>query len=109
MPLATPTVLLGFLLPWTWGTSSWLLQQSTAAAPYLVQRISPPPDLEHGVAPLGHRAPAQPPLPLLGCGVANHDSQAYLTVSSPGQTSLPYRVCHRGNLKGTKVGENSLQ
>ena len=24
-PLATPTVLLGFLLPWTWGVSSWLL------------------------------------------------------------------------------------
>ena len=23
-PLATPTVLLGFLLPWTWGISSWL-------------------------------------------------------------------------------------
>ena len=35
MPLATPTVLLGFLLPWTWGISSWLLQQSAAAAPYL--------------------------------------------------------------------------
>ena len=26
-PLATPTVLLGFLLPWTWGISSRLLQQ----------------------------------------------------------------------------------
>ena len=24
-PLETPTVLLGFLLPWTWGISSWLL------------------------------------------------------------------------------------
>ena len=33
-PLATPTILLGFLLPWTWGLSSWLLQQS-AAATYL--------------------------------------------------------------------------
>ena len=31
-PLATPTVLLGFLLPW--GISSQLLQQSAAAAPY---------------------------------------------------------------------------
>ena len=31
MPLATPTVLLGILLPWTWGISSQLLQQSTAA------------------------------------------------------------------------------
>ena len=42
--LSTPTLLLGFLLPWMWGISSRLLQQSTAAAPYL----------GHGVAPLGH-------------------------------------------------------
>ena len=41
MPLSTPTVLLGFLLPWTWGISSQLFQQSTAAAPYLGQRVSP--------------------------------------------------------------------
>ena len=34
-PLATPTVLLGFLLPWTWGISSRLLQQRAAAASYL--------------------------------------------------------------------------
>ena len=34
-PLSAPTVLLGFLLPWTWGSSSPLLQQSTAAAPTL--------------------------------------------------------------------------
>ena len=40
-PLATPTVLLGLLLPWTWGISSWLLQQSTAAAPYLGWGVSP--------------------------------------------------------------------
>jgi len=33
--LSTPTVLLGFLLPWTWGISSRLLQQSAATAPYL--------------------------------------------------------------------------
>ena len=39
-PLATPTVLLGFLLPWTWGISSRLLQQSAAAAPY-IGRVSP--------------------------------------------------------------------
>ena len=32
-PLATPTVWLGFLLPWTWGISSRLLQQSAAVAP----------------------------------------------------------------------------
>ena len=41
MPLATPTILLGFLLPWTWGISSGLLQQSTAAAPYLGRGVSP--------------------------------------------------------------------
>ena len=40
-PLATPTILLGFLLPWAWGISSWLLQQSTAAAPYLGRGVSP--------------------------------------------------------------------
>ena len=39
-PLATPTVLLGFLLPWTWSISSWLLQQSAAAAPYLGRGVS---------------------------------------------------------------------
>ena len=40
-PLATPTILLRFLLPWTWGISSWLLHQSLAAAPYLGGRVSP--------------------------------------------------------------------
>ena len=40
-PLATLTILLGFLLPWTWGISSRLLQQSAAAAPYLGQGVSP--------------------------------------------------------------------
>ena len=34
-PLSTPTILLGFLLPWTSGISSRLLQKSAAAAPYL--------------------------------------------------------------------------
>ena len=40
-PLATPTVLLGFLLPWVWGISSRLLQQSAAIAPYLGRGVSP--------------------------------------------------------------------
>ena len=40
-PLATPTVLLGFLLPWAWGISSPLLQQSAATAPYLGRGVSP--------------------------------------------------------------------
>ena len=47
-PLATSTILLVFLLPWTWGISSRLLQQSTAAAPYLGRGVSislPPPFL----------------------------------------------------------------
>ena len=40
-PLATATILLGFLLPWAWGISSQLLQQSSAAAPYLGRGASP--------------------------------------------------------------------
>ena len=36
-----PTILLGFLLPWAWGIFSRLLQQSSAAAPYLGWGISP--------------------------------------------------------------------
>ena len=39
--LATPTVLFGFLLPWTWVISSRLLQQSTAVASYLGRGVSP--------------------------------------------------------------------
>ena len=68
-PLATPTVLLGFLLPWTWGISSRLLQQSAAAAPYLGRGLltAALPDLQHGIATLGPPAPVQPLL--LGRGV----------------------------------------
>ena len=40
-PLATPIILRGFLLPWTWGISWRLLQQSAASAPYLGWGISP--------------------------------------------------------------------
>ena len=40
-PLATPTILLGFLLPWAWGISSRLVQQSAAIAPYLGRAVSP--------------------------------------------------------------------
>ena len=68
MPLTTPTVLLGFLLPWTWGLSSWLLQKVqplllTLDKGYLL--TTNPPDLEGG--PLGSPAPVQPSL--LGRGV----------------------------------------
>ena len=69
-PLATPTILLWFLLRWMWGISSRLLQQSADSAPYLGRGISPhdcpywpwtwssssrppmpaqPPLLEHGI------------------------------------------------------------
>ena len=40
-PLTVPTILLGFLLPWMWGVSSWLLQQSVATTPYLGHRVAP--------------------------------------------------------------------
>ena len=40
-PLVTPTILLGFLLPWAWGISSRLLQQITGTAPYLGRGVSP--------------------------------------------------------------------
>ena len=70
-PLTTPTILLGFLLPGTWGMSSWLLQQEqtlllTLDKGYLL--TAAPPDLECGVAPLGPLAPAQSSL--LGRGIA---------------------------------------
>ena len=55
-PLTAPTILLGFLLTWTWGISSWLLQQSTAAAPYFGRGVSPYHhrfDLHRGIAPCG--------------------------------------------------------
>ena len=39
--LSTPTILLEFLLPWTWGIFSRLLQQSAAAYPYLGRGVSP--------------------------------------------------------------------
>ena len=76
MPLATPTILLGFLLPWTWGISSRLLQQAqplllTLDEGYLL--TAAPPDLERGVAPIGPPAPAQPPLLpwMWGCSLHN--------------------------------------
>ena len=37
----TPTVLLGFLLPWTWGISSQLLLQNVAVASYFGRGESP--------------------------------------------------------------------
>ena len=95
--LQQPTILLGFLLPWTWGISSWLLQQSAAIAPYLGRGYlltTAPSDLERGIAPLGPPAPAQPPL--LGGGVA-----------PPGRGPWPWawgrssqRLVHLARLRG---------
>ena len=71
-PFATLTVLLGFLLYWTWSISSQLLQQSVATVLYLGRGVSSQeaalPDFEREVAPLGPPVPMQPPL--LGRGVA---------------------------------------
>ena len=39
-PLATPTMLLEFLLPWTWGISSWLFKQRAAITPYIARGVS---------------------------------------------------------------------
>ena len=58
-----PTILLGFLLSWTWSISSRLLQQSAAVAPYLDEGYlltAAIPDLERGIAPLGPPVPVQP-------------------------------------------------
>ena len=56
-PLTTPTI-----LPWTWGISSLLLQQSAALLLTLDEGyllMAAPPDLERGVAPLGPPAPSK--------------------------------------------------
>ena len=78
MPLASPTVLLGFLFPWTWVISSRLLQQSAAAALTLNEGYlltAAPPDLECGLAPLSPPAPVQLLLLTLG--------EAYLLMAAP--------------------------
>ena len=70
-PLTTLAVLFGFLLPWTWGISSRLLQK---VQPLLLTLdtgcllTAALPVLEGGIAPLGPPLPEQPPL--LGHGIA---------------------------------------
>ena len=57
------TLDVGYLLPWTWGISSWLIQQSAAAAPYLGEGYlltAASPNPEHEIAPLGPSAQVQP-------------------------------------------------
>ena len=59
-----------------WGISSRLLQQSTAAAPYLGRGYvltAAVPDLQRGIAPLGPPVPAQPLLLGLLLPAAAHD------------------------------------
>ena len=41
MPSHNTYHLIGFLLPWAWGTSSWWRQQSAATPPYLGLGVSP--------------------------------------------------------------------
>ena len=71
MPFTTPTILLGFLLPWS-GVS--LHGCSSKVQPLLLTLdegyllTAAPPDLERGVAPLGPPVPVQ--ALLLGRGVA---------------------------------------
>ena len=65
-PLSVCTILLGFLLHWTQGLSSWPLQKSAATAPYLGSRVAPNPcrpDLGCREAPLqcASALPLQPP------------------------------------------------
>ena len=69
-PLATPTVLLGFLLPWAWGISSCCSSKAqplllTLDEGYLLNAALP--DLQCGIVPLGPPVPVQPRL--LGRGV----------------------------------------
>ena len=71
MPSSTLTILLGFLLPWTWDIS---LRHSSKVQPLLLTLdkgylLTPAvPDLPRGMAPLDPPVPMQPLL--LGCGVA---------------------------------------
>ena len=50
-PLSGPTILLGFLLPWTWGISSRLLQQSAAGDPHLEASPHPRSGRPRGATP----------------------------------------------------------
>ena len=76
-PLATPTILLGCLLPWAWGISSRLLQQSTAAAPYLGGGVSP------------HRRPSWPSTWDSSCTLLCPRSHAWSGVGPPGHCPWP--------------------
>ena len=53
--LATPTILLGFLLPWAWGISSWMLL--TLDEGYLLTAALP--DLQRGIDTTAGRNPSE--------------------------------------------------
>ena len=94
-PLATPTILLGFLLPWVWGISSWLLQQSTPAAPYLGRWVSP---YRHRSWPSTWDSSSRP-----SCACAATTPQ----VAPPGHrpNSINYNVSHNQGLPHSKESE----
>ena len=62
MPSLSAYCLIHFRLPWTWGISSWLLQQSTAAAPYLECGVSLTLDMGYLLSTAYCFSAAQPPL-----------------------------------------------
>ena len=95
-----PTILLGFLLPWAWGISSRLLQQSellllTLDEGYLLTATLP--DLQCGIAPLGPPVPVQPQLP--GCGVAPPGLRPW--PRTRGGSFQHFLCCHSLALLGT--------
>ena len=77
-PLSVPTILLGFLLSWTWGISSRLLQQSAAATPYLGR----------GVAPLGHTDFIFLGSKITAHGECSHEIKRYLLLGRKVMTNL---------------------
>ena len=91
-PLAIPTLLLGFLLPWAWGT---LHGCSSKAQPLLLTLdegyllTAALPDLQRGIAPLGPPVPSQPRL--LGRGVGPPGCRPWLGsgVAPPSRHSRP--------------------
>ena len=67
-PLSAPTIFLGFT--WTWGISSWLLQQSAAAASSLGCGVSPHSRRSWswtGLSPPSHSCTVQPLLIYIVC------------------------------------------
>ena len=82
-PLSVLIILLGFLLPWTWCISSWLLQQSTDAASYLGRRVAPLrccPWFGRGVVPLHHASVLPIQLPCICTAItaaARNNSTTY--------------------------------